>query len=145
MNSKDIKFLRTALAIAEIWSKDPSSRVASIAVGDEPNMVAWGYNGIPPGLADTHERLHDRALKLSLTRHAEPNAISNATFPVRTLYSTHHPCDRCALDILAARTIRRVVYLRQPAFEERWAAMCAEAAARLAEAGVALECVESVD
>ena len=55
--SKDVRFLQTALAVARIWSKDPSSQVAAIAVGDTPNQVAWGYNGFPPGIADTHERL----------------------------------------------------------------------------------------
>lgn len=76
--------------MARIWSKDPSSQVAAIAVGDTPNQVAWGYNGFPPGIADTHERLTDRDTKYRLTRHAEPNALSNAWFPVRTLYVTHH-------------------------------------------------------
>ena len=110
-----------------------------MAVGDSPNQVAFGYNGLPPGLADTPERLNDRDTKLRLTRHAEPNAISNATFPVSTLYVTRHPCDRCAIEILAARTIRRVVYVRHEDFETRWAQSCAEARALLEEGGVVLE------
>ena len=55
--SKDVRFLQTALAVARIWSKDPSSQVAAIAVGDTPNQVAWGYNG--DGECDVPEELED--------------------------------------------------------------------------------------
>lgn len=137
--TKDTRFLLTAQAIASIWSKDPSSQVGAIAVGEVPNQVAWGYNGFPPGISDTPERLHDRETKYRLVRHAEPNAISNATFPVRTLYVTRHPCDRCAIEILAARTIKRVVYVIHEDFEERWVQSCAEARALLEEGGIVLE------
>lgn len=137
--NKDARFLLTAQAIASIWSKDPSSQVGAIAVGEAPNQVAWGYNGFPPGIADTPERLHDRDVKYRLVRHAEPNAISNATFPVHTLYVTRHPCDRCAIEILAVRTIKRVVYVTHADFEERWAQSCAEARALLEEGGIILE------
>ena len=43
--SKDLKFLQSAFALAQIWSKDPSSKVAAVAVGDTPNLVAWGWCG----------------------------------------------------------------------------------------------------
>ena len=79
----DIKFLRTATEIARIWSKDPSTKVAAVAVGEPRNQIAWGYNGFPPGIADTPARLAHRETKLSLTLHAEPNALANAEFPAR--------------------------------------------------------------
>lgn len=118
--SKDQRFLRSALAIAEIWSKDPSTKVGAMAVGVTPNLVAFGYNGFPPGVADDPDSLLDRGTKLRLTLHAEVNALANATFPVHTIYVTHCPCENCALHILAARTVRRVVYLKNPQFELRW-------------------------
>ena len=137
--SKDVRFLQTALAVARIWSKDPSSQVAAIAVGDTPNQVAWGYNGFPPGIADTHERLTDRDTKYRLTRHAEPNALSNAWFPVRTLYVTHHPCADCVIDILAARTVKRVVFVFNESFEERWHESLKVARALFSEGGISIE------
>lgn len=137
--TKDARFLQTAVAIANIWSKDPSSKVGCVAVGASPNQVAWGYNGFPPGIEDTPDRLNDRDVKYSLTLHAEVNALGNATFPVHTLYVTHHPCDACALHILAARTVRRVVYLEDFLFEKRWAPMLAQARALLKEGGVLVE------
>ncbi|WP_315127326.1 deaminase [Comamonas antarctica] len=139
IDSTDKKFLATAMALAEIWGKDPSTRVAAVAVGHTKNRVAFGYNGFPPGVADTEARLHDRDVKLALTLHAEVNALANATFAVRTLYVTHHPCAHCALHILAARSMRRVVYLEQPGFDKRWGASMAEARMVLAEGGVEVE------
>ena len=139
INSSDKKFIATALALAEIWSKDVSTRVAAVAVGSSKNQVAWGYNGLPPGLADTPERLNDREVKYSLTLHAEVNALSNAPFLVRSLFVTHHPCAHCALHILAARTVRRVVYCVDQAFESRWAESLQQARALLEEGGVQLE------
>lgn len=140
--TKDERFLMSARAIAAIWGKDPSTKVGCMAVGDTPNLVAWGYNGFPPGILDTPERLADRDTKLALTLHAEVNALSNATFPVRTLYVTHHPCATCALHILAARTVRRVVYARVPEFESRWAESLEHAAALLREGGITVEGVD---
>lgn len=140
-SSKDIRFLQSAVALAQVWSKDPSSRVAAIAVGDTPNLVAWGYNGFPPGIRDSPERLNSQA-KYALTLHAEVNALANASFPVRTLYVTHHPCSACALNILAARTVRRVLYRYDKAFELRWGTSLALARELLEEAGVSLQGVE---
>lgn len=138
IDQTDKKFLATAAGVAGIWSKDPSTQVGAVAVGQTKNLVAFGYNGLPPGLRDTHERLHDRTIKYSLTLHAEVNALANATFPVHTLYVTHHPCAQCALHILAARTVKRVVYVENKDLEARWRDSMAQARELLLEGGVAV-------
>ena len=135
----DEKFLATAEAVAQIWSKDPSTKVGAVAVGEQRNQVAFGYNGFPPGLSDLAARLDNRETKLQLTLHAEENALANATFPVKTLYVTHPPCQQCALRILAARTVKRVVYRTNPELETRWGGSMREAALLLGEGGVELE------
>ena len=137
----DRQFLAMAEAVGHIFSKDPSTRVGAIAVGSSNNQVAWGYNGLPPGLADTPERLENRDLKYALTLHAEENALANAPFAVRTLYVTHPPCSGCALRILAKRTVQRVVYAESTdgGFHKRWADSLREARKLLAEGGVRLE------
>jgi dCMP deaminase len=136
--NKDGRFLCTAMAVASIWSKDPRTRVGAVAVGETPNLVAFGYNGLPPGIDDSNERLNDRETKLKLTLHAEVNALANATFPVHTIYVTHCPCDNCALHILAARTVRRVVYLVNDEFESRWAESLDTSRQLLREGGIAV-------
>lgn len=135
---REKRFLKTALALAPIWSKDPSTKVCAVAVGGTPKQVAFGYNGFPPGVEDTPERLNDRETKLRLTLHAEENALLNATFPVRFLFVTRHPCMGCALRILASRTVSVVWYVRDDEFEARWADSLAEAASLLRDGGVRL-------
>ena len=139
MSTLDHKFLATAERLAEIWSKDCSTKVAAVAVGDTRSQVAWGYNGFPPGIEDSPERIADRPTKLSLTLHAEVNALANAKFDVRTLYVTHPPCANCALHILSRRTVRRVVYRESDDLNAtRWGESLAQARAVLAEGGVEL-------
>jgi len=139
MQSTDLKFLETAHAFAKIWSKDPSTKVAAVAVGDKRNQVAFGFNGFPPGIDDTPARLQDKLTKLSLTLHAEVNALANAAFDVRTLYVTHPPCANCALHILSRRTVKRVVYRVSGDLDMvRWGPSIESARALLAEGGVEL-------
>lgn len=139
MQSTDLKFLETAHALAKIWSKDGSTKVAAVAVGARRNQVAFGYNGLPPGIADTPERLGHRPTKLRLTLHAETNALANAEFDVHTLYVTHPPCANCALHILASRTVKRVVYWDSKDLnDERWGESLALARSLLAEGGLEL-------
>lgn len=135
---REKRFLKTALALAPIWSKDPSTKVCAVAVGGTPNQVAFGYNGFPPGVEDTPERLNDRETKLRLTLHAEENALLNATFPVRFLFVTRHPCTGCALRILASRTVALVWYVKDPEFEARWADDLGVAAAILRDGDIRL-------
>ena len=138
MHSTDSKFLHTAIALAAIWSKD-TTKVAAVAVGEMRNQVAWGYNGFPPGVVDSPERIADRTVKLSLTLHAEVNALANARFDVHTLYVTHPPCTNCALHILSRRTVKRVVYWDNDDLDmTRWGESLAQARAVLAEGGVEL-------
>lgn len=135
---KKTKFILTAVALADIWSKDPSSKVCAIAVGESPNLVAFGYNGFPPNIADTEARLTNRDMKLKLTIHAEDNALRNAWFKVKELYVTHHPCLDCTMGIIAERTVERIYYKYNRDYEERWADSILESRALLMEAGIAI-------
>ena len=118
----DDRFLDLATHVAA-WSKDPSTKVGAVLVGSSKTQVALGYNGFPPGLEDSTKRLTDRATRLRYTLHAERNVLDNAAFPTKgaTLYTTHPPCNLCALSI-ASKGIRRVVCSpTDPSFASRWA------------------------
>lgn len=139
--TRDHRFLRLAESVATIFSKE-GTQVGAVVVGEHPNQLAIGYNGLPPGIADDDRRL-DRAWRLPRMRHAEANALSNVHgFTPRTIYSTHYPCLQCAMAILSSRTVRRVVTC-QPAgqYAERWGAECRDSAAAFAEAGVVVDIV----
>ncbi|MEI7879067.1 MAG: CMP deaminase [Planctomycetota bacterium] len=77
VNRWDEHFLQLAADCAKM-SKDPSTKVGAVVIGPDREVRSTGFNGFPRGIADTHERLHDRETKLELIVHAEMNAILNA-------------------------------------------------------------------
>jgi dCMP deaminase len=105
----DRRFYDLAVYVAS-WSKDPSTKVGAVLVGGDRRLVALGYNGFPPGIADADERLDDRECRHRLMQHAERNVLDNARFDARggTLYVTFFPCSECAKSVVS-RGIVRVV------------------------------------
>lgn len=140
--SWDQTFLDLATVIAR-RSKDPSSQVGAVIVDAHRRVVSLGYNGYPRGIEDTADT-DPREIKLWKTIHAEENALlfANRSLEFCTLYATRHPCSTCAAKIVQAG-IRRVVYLRQPEFEERWADQLDVSRSIFSQAGVSVEGVLS--
>lgn len=106
-----------ALAIhVSAWSKDPSTKVGAVLVGKNQRDIALGYNGFPPGIGDSSERLLDRRVKYLLTQHAERNVLDNARFEVSgsTLITTAYPCVECAKSIVS-KGVSRLVTTPRPA------------------------------
>jgi dCMP deaminase len=120
------------------WSKDPSTKVGAVVVGADRRMIALGYNGFPPGIADTDDRLENRVVKHHLVQHAERNVLDNAQFDLRgaTLVVTHHPCAECAKSIVS-KGIAHVV-CGPSLTHEPWATSAILAKSILNEAGVKL-------
>jgi dCMP deaminase len=122
----DYGYYFMAESYARMWSKDPSTKVGAVIVNDDRVPVGWGYNGHPRGIADTHERYHDRETKYKYVVHAESNAIDNAVGSVRgaTMYCTLFPCAeaKCAHRIIQAG-IKRVIapdYHTDDGRADRW-------------------------
>lgn len=121
----DRRWLEDALHNAQ-RSKDPSTKVGCVVVGEDQTMIAQGWNGFPRGVPDDPALLADRESRLRLTIHAEKNAFLNAArLGVRlkgaTLYVTAPPCAQCAAAAIQVG-IARIVHLPPtPAFAERWA------------------------
>ena len=89
-------------------SKDPSTQVGAVLVDKDNHLIATGYNGFPPGIAETEERWQ-RPQKYRRVIHAEMNAIGHAAKIGRategsTLYCTHFPCNAvgCARLVIAS-------------------------------------------
>lgn len=97
------RFMHLAFAQSE-FSMDPSTKVgAVIASGDIIHSL--GYNHVPARIPHTIEMLNDRNWKYPRVIHAEQHALSKIGVhrlhhPV--MYVTHHPCDRCAAQIIHA-------------------------------------------
>ncbi len=102
-NLRKIKFV---LGEINSWSKDPSTKV-SAAIFNGKYPICSSYNGFPPGVEDTVERLNNRPLKYKLIQHAEANAISTcARLGIKTegmsIAVSLFPCAACAGMIIAA-------------------------------------------
>lgn len=101
----DKHFLDVAKLIST-RSKDPSSQVGAVAVGDKRQILATGYNGFPRGIKDCEKRLAHRETKYKYICHAEVNLIYNACYTgvsldQSTLYVYGLPlCSECCKGII---------------------------------------------
>jgi len=117
----DEKFVGLAEYIAQ-WSKDPSTKVGAVIADNNHRVVSLGYNGFPKGIKDTEERYADRATKYQLVCHAETNALLFANQPLDdlTLYVSHPPCTRCAVNIIQSGIAKVVTRIPTEDMLSRW-------------------------
>ena len=135
----DRRFIDLALHISE-WSKDPSTKVGCIVVGEDREIRSTGFNGFPRGIEDSMERLEDRELKYPLICHAEENAIMHAarigiSLKDCTAYVTWPPCTRCARSLIQAG-VTEVVYPDNIEIPDRWVEDFERSSSMMKEAGV---------
>jgi len=106
------------------WSKDPSTKIGSVAVGNGGQILSLGYNGFPRNIEDDH-RLIDREIKYSLVVHAEMNVIYNASLngvslKDSTLYVHGLPiCSECAKGVIQVG-IKKVVMQFDKNINKKW-------------------------
>lgn len=123
MTPWDNKYIELAEHISG-WSKDPSRKIGSVAVGSKGQILSQGYNGFPRGIKDSIERLSTREEKYKYVVHAEMNVIYNATYSGvsldgSTLYVYGLPiCSECAKGIIQTG-IKRVV-MKSDDTPNRW-------------------------
>lgn len=127
--AKDIRFLNLSKEISS-WSKDPSTKVGAIIVGQKGQIVSQGYNGFPRGFNDSERLYADKETKYRFIIHAEANAIYNALYNGAsvegcTIYVHGLPCcTECAKAIVQSG-IKRVVYDSEP--KSNWVKNCEDA------------------
>ena len=115
MDSKQLKFDRSYLRMAQVWAENSycnRRKVGALIVKDKM-IISDGYNGTPSGFENVCEDEEGHTKPYVL--HAEASAItkvakSNNSSNGATLYVTAAPCMECAKLIIQSG-IRRVVYL----------------------------------
>ncbi len=137
----DSRFLELAKHISE-WSKDPSTKVGCVVVGEDREIRSTGFNGFPRGIEDDSNRLEDREQKYPLICHAEENAIMHAarigiSLKGNTAYISWPPCSRCARSLIQAG-VNEVVFPAGVDVPERWRPDFDIAIAMMNEAGIAV-------
>ena len=138
-NKWDFRFIELAKHIS-LWSKDPSTKVGCVVVGEDREIRSTGFNGFPRGIDDDEDRLTNREKKYPLICHAEENAIMHAarigvSLKNSTAYVTWPPCSRCARSLIQAG-IKEVVYPDAGKIPERWQEDFTISDEMLREAGV---------
>ena len=138
MGKWDKRFIELARHISQ-WSKDPSTKVGCVVVGEDRQIMSTGFNGFPRGIEDD-ERLSDRSKKYPLICHAEENAIMQAarvgvSLKGCTVFVTWSPCSRCTRSMIQAG-ITKIVFPDDQDIPERWQEDFEIAKAMMAEAGV---------
>lgn len=124
MNKKHEKFLRLAEFVANEFSKDRSTKVGAVIVGEDNEVLSLGYNGFPRGLDDNVESRHERPEKYYWAEHAERNALYNASRigasvkNGRIYISGLPPCHDCARGIIQAGV--KEVYMWDDGCPDRW-------------------------
>lgn len=141
----DQRFIDLAFHISG-WSKDPSTKVGCVVVGEDREIRSTGFNGFPRGISDDNDRLTDRTKKYPLICHAEENAIMHAarigvSLKGNTAFVTWPPCSRCARSLIQAG-IQEVVYPTPEDIPERWMEDFETSNGMLKEAGVLVRTVD---
>lgn len=123
------------------WSKDPSTQVGAVVIGNNGEVLSQGYNGFPRGIKDTPQRLKVREKKYNLVVHAEMNAIYNASLngvslKGSTLYVYGLPiCNECAKGVIQVG-IDKVIATRPADYNKEWDESIKDAKALFKEAEV---------
>lgn len=100
-------FLNLAEAV-KLKSKDKSTQIGAVVVGEAHQLLTTGYNSFPRGINDFMEERQERPEKYFWFEHAERNAIYNAArtgTPLlnATMYITSGvPCADCARAIISS-------------------------------------------
>lgn len=135
------RYLRLAKEIST-WSKDPSTKVGAVVVGEAGQILTQGYNGFPRGIADDELRLNDREIKYEHMVHGEMNCIYNASYngvslKDSTIYVWGLPvCHICCNGLLQVG-IRKVVMGHPVSFNSKWAESWSKSRSKLIEAKIA--------
>ena len=124
-------------------SKDRSTQVGAVIVGDGHTVLSMGFNGMPRGVDDSVGERHQRPAKYLYTEHAERNAIfaaamNGVALKGSTLYLSGGglPCADCGRAIIQAG-IKTVISRNKP-FEGKgdWEASMRASEAMFLEAGI---------
>ena len=141
-----MKWVDYFLGIAEqikLKSKDESTQIGAVIVGEDNEILSTGYNSLPRGLRDDKEERQVRPEKYFWFEHAERNAIYNAArvgTPLKdsTIYLTSGlPCADCARAII--NTGIKKVYCKRVCTttnKEKWDESQSKSLEMLGECGV---------
>lgn len=119
------KYLKLACYNAELFSKDPHTKVGAIILtADFSRILATGINGFPRKFGDTKPERWERPTKYNYASHAEQNSVCNAArtgtpLDGSIIIVSMFPCMNCTKSIIQAGITK--VYTVEPNFDDvKW-------------------------
>lgn len=110
------EYFITIAQVCALRSKDPNTRVGTVIVNKNKEIIATGYNGLPWGCNDDNypwenDKENWLETKYPYVVHAEANAIIHARQNCSdfSLYTTLFPCCECAKLIIQSG-IKEIYY-----------------------------------
>lgn len=139
--SKARKYIKLAKYNAELFSKDPHTKVGCIILtNDFSRQLSSGINGFPRHMNDDDEQRWERSAKLAYVAHAEMNGIANAArtgtpLDGAVIAVTKFPCSMCTKLIIQAGI--KKIYTVKPNLEcQRWGEDSKISSQMLSEVGI---------
>lgn len=138
---KALQFLKLARYQADLFSKDPSTKVGCIIIApDSYQILSCGYNGLPRKIDESIAERWQYPLKSFYCEHSERNCLYNACrsgvklehgIAITTLF----PCAECARGLIQAG-IDTIVTMEPDLSHHRWGPSFKESQEMLIESGV---------
>lgn len=126
------------------WSKDPSTKVGCVAIGEHGQVLSQGYNGFPRKFDDNIDLYTDQDTKYRYIVHAEMNCIYHATLNGISLKNSTlfvsglNVCHECAKAIVQTG-IKRVIARPKKVYKIKWQESFKHAKEILKQGGVEYE------
>jgi len=121
------QYYQLAKTQAEIFSKDPSTKVGAILLAPESlQVLSLGYNGMPRGISEKEPSRWERPIKYRYVEHAERNALYNACrhgTPIEGAIAivTMFPCTDCTRALIQSGV--KCIVTKKPDLDcDRWGA-----------------------
>lgn len=135
------KYIQLAKCNAELFSKDPDTKVGCIILTpDFSRQLSTGINGFVRHMNDDDEERWKRPLKYSFISHSEANAIANAArtgtpLDGSVIVVTKFPCSNCTKLLIQAGV--KKIYTVVPNYDsEVWGQDAIISETMLAEVGI---------
>ena len=140
---KAVKYFQLAQYQAELFSKDPHTKVGcSFLAPESLQILSMGFNGFPRGIDETIKARWERPTKYAYVVHAEENGICNACRRGTPLegsiaVATKYPCSACARSLIQVG-ISTLITVAPDFASARWGEESRVSVEMFAEAGVKL-------
>lgn len=145
MDSKDYqkakKYIKLARYKAELFSKDPHTKVGCIILSNDfSRILSTGINGFSRNMNDDKAERWERPAKYAYVSHAEANGVANAArtgtpLDGSVIAVTKFPCSTCTKLLIQAGI--KKVYTIEPNYEsDTWGSDAKISEEMLAEVGI---------